>query len=227
MTKYSPQWKEKTEPSPYTIRDMEYFQGMYPRRIREIQKYVVQQCDAMDYAGSPIYDEYSDSLMIDQICHTICEKIPEDWMEAEEISKEEAFAQTEEVEPKKIDETIELAQEEQKEEEENPEVEIMQREPGGRPPGGPPPGGPPPWGPPPGPPPWGRPPGGPPPWGPPPGPPPWGRPPGGPPPWGPPPGPPPWGRPPGRPPHRGLLSDIVKVLIMNEFQRRRCQVGLC
>ena len=35
-------------------------------------------------------------------------------MEAEEISKEEAFAQTEEVEPKKIDETIELAQEEQK-----------------------------------------------------------------------------------------------------------------
>ncbi len=208
MTKYSPQWKEKTEPSPYTIRDMEYFQGMYPRRIREIQKYVVQQCDAMDYAGSPIYDEYPDSLMIDQICHTICEKIPEDWMEAEEISKEEAFAQTEEVEPKKIDETIELAQEEQKEEEENPEVEIMQREPGGRPPGGPPPGGPPPWGPPPGPPPWGRPPGGPP-------------------PWGPPPGPPPWGRPPGRPPHRGLLSDIVKVLIMNEFQRRRCQVGLC
>ena len=199
MTKYSPQWKEKTEPSPYTIRDMEYFQGMYPRRIREIQKYVVQQCDAMDYAGSPIYDEYPDSLMIDQICHTICEKIPEDWMEAEEISKEEAFAQTEEVEPKKIDETIELAQEEQKEEEENPEVEIMQREPGGRPPGGPPP------------------------WGPPPGPPPWGRPPGGPPPWGPPPGPPPWGR----PPHRGLLSDIVKVLIMNEFQRRRCQVGLC
>ncbi len=208
MTKYSPQWKEKTEPSPYTIRDMEYFQGMYPRRIREIQKYVVQQCDAMDYAGSPIYDEYPDSLMIDQICHTICEKIPEDWMEAEEISKEEAFAQTEEVEPKKIDETIELAQEEQKEEEENPEVEIMQREPGGRPPGGPLPGGPPPWGPPPGPPPWGRPPGGPP-------------------PWGPPPGPPPWGRPPGRPPHRGLLSDIVKVLIMNEFQRRRCQVGLC
>ena len=211
MTEYSPQWKEKTEPSPYTIRDMEYFQGMYPRRIREIQKYVVQQCDAMDYAGSPIYDEYPDSLMIDQICHTICEKIPEDWMEAEEISEEEAFAQTEEVEPKKIDDTIELSQEEKKEEEENPEVEIMQRGPGG----------PPPWGPPPGPPPWGRPPG----------PPPWGRPPGGPPPWGPPPGPPPWGRPPGpppgRPPHRGLLSDIVKVLIMNEFQRRRCQVGLC
>lgn len=203
MTKYSPQWKEKPEPSPYTIRDMEYFQGMYPRRIREIQKYVVQQCDAMDYAGSPIYDEYPDSLMIDQICHTICEKIPEDWMETEEISEEEAFAQTEEVEPKKIDDTIELAQEEQKEEEENPEVEIMQHGPGGRPPGGRPPGGPPPWGPPPGPPPWGRPPGGPPPWGPPPGP------------------------PPGRPPHRGLLSDIVKVLIMNEFQRRRCQVGLC
>ena len=226
MTKYSPQWKEKTEPSPYTIRDMEYFQGMYPRRIREIQKYVVQQCDVMDYAGSPIYDEYPDSLMIDQICHTICEKIPEDWMEAEEISEEETFAQTEEVESKKIDDTIELAQEEQEEVEENPEVEIMQRGPGGRPPGGPPP-----WGPPPGPPPWGRPPGGPPPWGPPPGPPPWGRPPGGLPPWGPPPGPPPWGRPPGpppgRPPHRGLLSDIVKVLIMNEFQRRRCQVGLC
>ena len=62
MTTYSPQWKEKQDPAANTGRDMEYFQGMYPRRIKELQKYVARQCDAMDYAGSPIYDEYPDAV---------------------------------------------------------------------------------------------------------------------------------------------------------------------
>lgn len=76
--------------------------------------------------------------------------------------------------------------------------------------GGRPPQGPPPWGPPP------RPPQGPPPWGSP------SRPPQGP-PWG----PPPWGPPP-RPPQRpNWRNDIVRILLLNELQRRRCRNGRC
>ncbi len=199
MTEYSPQWKEKSPPEAYAARDMDYFQGMYPWRIKEIQRYVIYQCDAMDYSGSPIYDEYPDVLMIEQACRSVCGMIPQNWIAGEEA-----------------DNGAEEASETEEETYTAQDVEVIQNRPGGRPPGGPPPWGPPPGGPPP----WGPPPGGLPPWGPPPGgPPPWGSPPGGPPPWGPPPGSP--------PPRNNWLDDIVKVLFMNEIQRRRCRMGRC
>ena len=188
MTEYSPQWKEKIQPGIYAVRDMEYFQGIYPWRIKRIQRYVAEQCDIMDYSGSPIYDEYPDPLMIKQACEAVLQRIPQ-----EEIAQEGQWENLEE----------------------DSKLEVMERRPWGPPPGSRPPGGPPPWGPPPG----NRPPGGPPPWGPPPG----SRPPGGSPPWGPPPG----NRPPAGPPQNGWLSDLVKVLFMNELQRRRCHTGLC
>lgn len=195
MTEYSPQWKEKREPGLYAERDLEYFQGMYPQRIKELQKYVARQCDTLDYTNSPIYDEYPDREFLEQICKTICAKIPEEWTAGKTPDPDWT-------------------------EEEQVEIYETRRPPWGPPPGGPPPGGPPPEG---------RPPGGPPPWGPPPG----GRPPGGPPPWGPPPGgpppgnPSPWNPPSENPSGNSWLSDIVKVLLMNELQRRRCHTGRC
>lgn len=198
MTEYSPQWKEKVRPGINAIRDMEYFREMYPQSIKALQKYVTDQCDSMDYTGSPIYDEYPEPLMIEQACTAVCRKILESWNTDE--YPESGWPEEEESENAETGET---------------QVEMMQRRPGGPPPGKPPHGGPPPWGPPPGKPPHG----GPPPWGPPP----WGPPPGGPPPWG----PPPWGPPPGKPPHNSWLSDIVKILFMNEIQRRRCRTGFC
>ena len=183
MTTYSPQWKEKIIQPVYNSQDIEYFQGMYPQQIKELQKYVIQHCDTMDYAGSPIYDEYPDPLMLDRACDAICQKLPlsqrPDWPEEEKAEAYEAAP---------------------------PQVEAMEwNGPNRRPAGGPPP-----WGPP------GPPPGGPPPWGPP------GPPAGGPPPWSPP------GPPPGSPPPGGsLISDVIKVLLMNELQRRRCRTGMC
>ncbi len=224
MTRYSPQWKESLSPMPNNTRDIEYFQGMYPQRIKELQAYVIRHCDLMDYAGSPIYDEYPDPLMLDRTCTAICQSLPPDLQAGvTAVSPGPDWLVEEQTETYETD---------------SPQMEAMQWSPppGPRPPGGPPPwspppgprppGGPPPWGPPPG----SRPPGGPPPWGPPPGP----HPPGGPPPWGPPPGPhppggpPPWGPPPGNPPVGGsLIPDIVKVLLLNELQRRRCRTGRC
>ena len=244
-------------PGTYTGQDIEYFQGMYPRRIKELQKYVARQCDIMDYAGSPIYDEYPDAVMIDQTCRVICQNLPAEWqkggLEEQPTELYDVGDPPKEIQQQSIETEAELA--------EGPFGDILEALPGFRPPQGPPGGSPPP-GPPGGPPgspmpgPGGRPPGfGPPPgvpgWPPPPGPPggppgspmpgPGGRPPGfGPPPgvpgWPPPPGPP-GGLPPGpRPPRNSFdslsdegnwIPDIVKVLFMNELQRRRCRSGLC
>ncbi len=239
MTTYSPQWKEKQDPAANTGRDMEYFQGMYPRRIKELQKYVARQCDAMDYAGSPIYDEYPDAVMIDRTCQIICQSLSDQWQEGEQ--EERPGGWTEEERQMEIYEAGDPPKEIQQQSV-GQEMDLMENRPGGNPPpGSRPPVGLPGWGPPsipPGP----RPPQGPPPgpgWGPPPGP----RPPQGPPPgpgWGPPPGPRPpqgppggpgWGPPPGpRPPQDppgGWIPDIIKVLLMNELQRRRCRSGSC
>lgn len=272
MTSYSPQWKEMMNPGTYTGRDIEYFQGMYPRRIKELQKYVARQCDIMDYAGSPIYDEFPDAVMIDQTCRVICESLPAEWQQngAADSGNPEKETDEELAELYKVGDPPKEIQQQSIEEMSGPPGSM----PGWNPPFGPP-GGPPGWNPPPGPPGWNPPPGppgnrpgkppgppgGPPGWNPPPGPPggppgwnPPPGPPGGPPGWNPPPGPPGgppgWNPPPGPPggppgwnppsgprpprnPHDSLpgpgnwIPDIIKVLFMNELQRRRCRSGLC
>lgn len=236
MTSYSPQWKEMLNPGTYTGRDIEYFQGMYPRRIKELQKYVARQCDIMDYAGSPIYDEYPDAVMIDQTCRMICQNLPEEW-QSDGLEREDQGNRMGE-EPADLYEAGDPPKEIQQQSMEGISDSsegflgnILGAPPGFRPPGWNPPPGPPGWNPPPGPP-GGRPggPGNPPGFGPPPGPPGWNPPPG--PPGGPPPGPPPGPRPSGNP-RDGLsgpgnwIPDIIKVLFMNELQRRRCRSGLC
>lgn len=213
-------WREEQ-----SLRDIEYFQAFYPESMKRLQTFVAAECDKMDYDGSPIYDEYPDRVMISQLCDNICRKIPDNMragmMDTAPLPAMGCGCENTEVEEVEI---YELAQE--------PLIFGPGRPPQGPPPWGPPPRppqGPPPWGPPPGPPP--RPPQGPPPWGPPPrppqGPPPWGppqRPPQGPPPWGPPPGPPPRPQP---QPGPNWMNDIIRILLLNELQRRRCANGRC
>lgn len=170
------------------LREIEYFQGMYPESMKMLQAYVSAECDKMEYQGSPMYDEYPDQMMVHWMCGNICQNIPADVAGVWDSMSEDTYEM----------ESMEVYQ-------------MQQRMPS--------------WGPPPG-----RPPQGPPPWGPPPG-----RPPQGPPPWGPPPGMPPWGPPPGRPPHRprpdhnrnNRFNDIIRILLLNELQRRRCRNGRC
>ena len=220
---YSSFKKEDNWQEGQSLQDIEYFQAFYPESMKRLQTYVAAECDKMDYQGSPIYDEYPDRVVMNRMCDNICRNIPEEMgrclTEAKPLPGMECACENTEVE----------------------EVEIYEL-PSGRPPQGPPPWGPPPGRPPQGPPPWGPPPGrppqGPPPWGPPPG-----RPPQGPPPWGPPQGPPPWGPPPGRPPQGpppwgpppgppssgrpNWLNDMIRILLLNELQRRRCMNGRC
>lgn len=185
-----------------SLQDIEYFQSFYPESMKRLQAYVAAECDKMDYQGSPMYDEYPDRVMINRMCDSICRGIPDDMsrclMDTKPLPGMScASCGNTEVEEVEIYELL----------------QGQQLGYGGQ--------GRPPWGPPPGP----RPPQGPPPWGPPPGP----RPPQGPPPWGPPPGPrPPWGPPPRPQPGRpNWMNDIVRVLLLNELQRRRCRNGRC
>ena len=54
---------------------MENFKSMYPRGIRVIQSYVSEACDRMDYQNSPMYDEWPEQRMVDQMCNSVCEAV--------------------------------------------------------------------------------------------------------------------------------------------------------
>ena len=57
-----------------TSRDMEYFQTMYPERMRRIQNSINDLCDTIDYEGSFLYDEYPDRVSLRRLCSQIYEK---------------------------------------------------------------------------------------------------------------------------------------------------------
>ena len=56
---------------------MEEFKSMYPRGIRVIQSYVSEVCDRMDYQNSPMYDEWPEQRVVDQICNSVCQAVSE------------------------------------------------------------------------------------------------------------------------------------------------------
>lgn len=126
MAKYSSGAKRTILPDQDQIRKVEYFQSIYPRNMKLLRGYVVEECDRMDYEGSPMYDEYPDLQVIRQVCKRICSRIPENV-----FSEEEPILQQQQLERQRPG---------------------PNRPPFGPPPGpNRPPSGPPPWGPPPGP----------------------------------------------------------------------------
>ncbi len=182
------------------VKDLEYLQGMYPGHMKRLQEYVVSACDHLDYKNSPMYDEFPDRILINQICDSICRQVHEDGLITdEEMTGNGDFAQA----ASENRNTEEIGWEAN--EIERAELPPRQRySTWGAPPWGPPPGPKPPH--------WGLSP-----WGPPPGPPPSH--------WGPPPG----RRPCCPPKYSGgnWTNDIVAVLLLNEMHRRRCRSGLC
>ena len=62
----------------FAVRDLEYLHGMYPRHIKRLHEYVILACDHLDYENSPMYDEYPERLLINQVCDSICLKLREE-----------------------------------------------------------------------------------------------------------------------------------------------------
>lgn len=69
--------------------DVRYMKELYPELAKEVQIYVDEECDRMEYEGSMMYDEYPDRVLIYQIVQRIMNRLMEkgslpmpenDWM---------------------------------------------------------------------------------------------------------------------------------------------------
>ena len=49
----------------------QYWKSLYPEKIKKIQQEIERTCDALDYAGRFIYDEYPDKLQLRLMCRRI------------------------------------------------------------------------------------------------------------------------------------------------------------
>lgn len=47
--------------------ECDYFKGLYPQSVRRHQALVEEACDRLDYAGSPMFDEYPDREFLYQV----------------------------------------------------------------------------------------------------------------------------------------------------------------
>ncbi|WP_058485579.1 hypothetical protein [Defluviitalea phaphyphila] len=56
-------------------RDLEHIKKMHSDLNKKIQRHIECECDRMDYEGSPIYDEYLDNNIIEQIVDRVYERI--------------------------------------------------------------------------------------------------------------------------------------------------------
>lgn len=189
---------DSTERKEAVAQDLEYLQGMYPIHMKRLQEYVISACDHLDYRNSPMYDEFPDRILINQVCDSICAQIRKDGIITDE-------------QPAGTDSSVDTSEKEDMEKMDWEEDEAassgmcgQQRYSTWGPPDSWPPDDPR-WGPPPdrrrpG----RRPPGG------------------GPPGWGPP-GPPWWDS----SANNGWLSGVISVLLLNEMHRRRCRNDRC
>ncbi len=57
------------------MRDLEYFQQLYPSGAKLLQREIRKVIDIMDYEGSQIYDEYPDRFAMQKLARDILRKI--------------------------------------------------------------------------------------------------------------------------------------------------------
>lgn len=55
--------------------DVRYMKEMYPNLAKRIQVLVDEECDKLEYEGSPMFDEYPDKVLIYQIVQRIVEQL--------------------------------------------------------------------------------------------------------------------------------------------------------
>lgn len=52
--------------------DCDFFKGLYPPELFEIQMYIEEKCNELEYGGSMMYDKYPDRVRIDKFSMDIC-----------------------------------------------------------------------------------------------------------------------------------------------------------
>ncbi|MBQ8199253.1 MAG: hypothetical protein IJZ76_07500 [Lachnospiraceae bacterium] len=82
------------------MRDLEYFQQLYPLGTKAVQREIRKVIDIMDYEGSLIYDEFPDRFAMQKLTRDIISKIKlqaeEEMTDGEEVKRILAYDNLEE-----------------------------------------------------------------------------------------------------------------------------------
>ena len=57
------------------VRDLEYFQQIYPQGAKLLQREIAKMVHIIDYEGSMIYDEYPDQLSLRKLAKDMLDKL--------------------------------------------------------------------------------------------------------------------------------------------------------
>lgn len=90
-TLYRKDQQREEPPERAVIRDFEYFRSMYPERLKALQVEVEKVCDEMDYKGSPMYDEFPDRVLMEQMRKKVEEQAEQTKEAGQESLTETAF----------------------------------------------------------------------------------------------------------------------------------------
>lgn len=85
-----------------TERDLQYMKEMYPAKVKAISAMVEEECDKLEYAGSPMLVEYPDKEYIRKIAREIYDQLdvsddmefPSDQQQKEDLEADVAAAYT-------------------------------------------------------------------------------------------------------------------------------------
>ncbi len=80
-----------------TFEDARRLQSFYPEFAQEIQRYVEEACDKMEYEGSMMFDEYPDRVMILRLVDEIYDKVID--IDTEKITEEMQVQEQETTKP--------------------------------------------------------------------------------------------------------------------------------
>lgn len=86
-----PEFSEIVEEQKQTERELRMMKSMYPLAARTLLPVVEEECDKMEYEGSPMYDEYPDPTTIYNIQDRIYQQV-KDQFDATEEAPEEIFS---------------------------------------------------------------------------------------------------------------------------------------
>lgn len=83
-----PEFSEVMEEQKQVERDLRTLQSMYPNAARTLLPYVAEECDKMEYEGSPMYAEYPDPTTIYRIQDRIYQQVKDQFDVTEEAPDE-------------------------------------------------------------------------------------------------------------------------------------------
>lgn len=84
-------YAEITEEQRTEERELRRLQSMYPDAAKLMLPYVEEECDRMEYEGSPMFDEYPDRTTIYRIEERVYERVKDRFPEEEDSRKPEAL----------------------------------------------------------------------------------------------------------------------------------------